>query len=188
VGLFKTKVEFLNLRVSNNAYNRAKLGNAVELMFNLFSSIGSVLLSIFGVGLLLALVPVLVATALELFGKMLRENGSKRAKTTRSLNVSYDTNNNHGRSLKNGDCVYNLTLVHECSGAIYSAHNVGHTSLVTTEGSEVRRCRGIILGKGADSSRVVLGALLGEEPKVSTTGSFELAMRHFVFVLSAWSI
>ena len=46
------------------------------------------LLGVFGEGLLLALVPVLIESALDLIAKMLSPNGSERSQTTRSLDIT----------------------------------------------------------------------------------------------------
>lgn len=41
----------------------------------------------------------------------------------------------------------------------------------------------IILGEGADTTRVVLGTLLGEEPKVTAARGFEFTVGHGEFAL-----
>ena len=46
------------------------------------------LLGVFGEGLLLALVPVLVKSALDLIAQVLSPNGSEGSKTTGSLDVT----------------------------------------------------------------------------------------------------
>jgi hypothetical protein len=53
-----------------------------------------VLLGVASESLLLALVPVLVEAALELVAQVLSPDSSERAETTRSLNVSDNTNGN----------------------------------------------------------------------------------------------
>lgn len=60
---------------------------------------------------------------------------------------------------------------------IQITNNVGHTSLVTHEGSQVNRLLGIILRIGLDTTTVLSGALTGEETQVTVTGSFVLAVR-----------
>ena len=177
VSLFETKVEFLDLRVSNHTNDGAKLGNAVELVLNVLSSVFLVLESVLGEGLLLGLVPVLVAATLELFAQMLCKDGSKSTKTIGSLHVSNDTDNHHRRSLEDGDSVHDFTLVHESTGTVHTADHVGHARLVAAKGSQVRRVGIGITGEGTDATRMVFRTLLGQEPKTSMARSFKLAMR-----------
>jgi len=179
VGLLDTKVKLLYLGVGDNTHNLAELGNTLKLSLNVLAVVLSVLLGVLGVSLTLALVPVLVATTLELFTQMLSENRGEGTKTTRSLNVTDNTHNNHGRSLKDGHCIDNLTLVHDGSRTVNATDDMGHTGLVGTEGGEMGRGRRIIvLGETADATRVVLGTLLGEVSQVTTTGGFEFTVRH----------
>jgi len=177
VSLLDAKIELPDLSVCNNTNNGAKLGDTVKLMLNVLSSVILVLLCVLSVGLLLTLVPVLVATTLELLRKMLSEDGGESPQTTRGLNVSDNSNNNHRRGLKNGYGVNNLLLVHEGTGTVNSTDNVGHTGLVSTECGKVGGGRRIlILGEGAYASLMTLGTLLGEESKISVTGGFELTV------------
>jgi hypothetical protein len=58
-------------------------------------------------------------------------------------------------------------------------NDVGHTSLVANEGSEVARCLGIsILRERSNATTVVLGSLLGKILERTVTGSFKFAVRH----------
>jgi hypothetical protein len=67
--------------------------------------------------------------------------------------------------------------VHEGSRTIDAADNVGHTGLVSTEGSEVRGIRSTVLGERSDATSVLLGTLLGEKSQVTPARSFELSVR-----------
>jgi hypothetical protein len=178
VSLLHTKVQLLDLSVCDDTYYRAELGDAVELMLNILSTI-LVLLRVLGESLLLGLEPVLVTTSLELLGKMLCKDGGQGAKTTRGLDVSHHSYDDHGRGLEDGDRVDDLALVHEGTGTVHSTNDVGHTSLVPTECGEVGSGGGVeVLGEGTDATGVVLGTLLGEESQVTGTGCFELTVRH----------
>jgi hypothetical protein len=176
VSLFDAKIEFLYLSVSNHTDNCTKLGNTVKFVLNILSTILLVLESVLAVSLLLGLVPVLVATTLVLFTQMLRKDGSKSTKTVRGLDVSNNTNNHHGRSFKDRDCIDDFTLVHESTGAVHTTDNMGHARLVAAKGREMRRVGIRIARKGTNAPRMVLGTLLGQEPKGSGARSFKLAM------------
>jgi len=178
VSLLETKVELLHLSVCNDTHDGAELGDAVELMLNVLGPIG-VLSSVLGEGLFLGLVPVLVTATLELLGKMLGKDGRKGAKASGGLDVSDHSDDHHGGSLEDGDGIDYLALVHEGTGTVDPADDVGHARLVSTEGGEVGSDGLVgVLGKGTDATRMVLGALLGEESQVTTTGGFELTVGH----------
>jgi hypothetical protein len=53
---------------------------------------------------------------------------------------------------------------------------MGHARLVAAKGREMRRVGIRIARKGTNASRMVLGTLLGQEPKGSGARSFKLAM------------
>jgi hypothetical protein len=182
--LLHTKVKFLNLCVCDNTYNGTELGNTGKFMLNVLSTISGVLGSILGVSLLLALVPVLVTTTLELIGKMLCEDGGEGTKSMGGLDVSNNSNNDHGWGLKDGDSINDFTLVHDGTRTVNSTNNVGHSSLVSTESGEVGSSRGIsVLGEGTDAAEMVLGTLLGGESHVTMAGSFELTVRHVCWLV-----
>ena len=165
VGLLDPEVELLDLGVGNDADDGAELLDPVELVLNVVTL---VLLGVLGEGLLLALEPVLVEPAPALVGEVLGEDAGEGPEATGGLDVSDDTDDDHGGGLDDGDGINNLLLVHKSSGAVDSADDVGHAGLVGAEGREVARGGGIrVLGEGADATGVVLRALLGEEPQVT---------------------
>jgi hypothetical protein len=56
---------------------------------------------------------------------------------------------------------------------------VGHTGLVTNEGSQRHRGGGVkVLGEGTHAASVVSGTLLGKELEGPMTGCFEFTVRH----------
>ena len=183
VSLLDTESKLLDLRVGNHTDNGAELGNAVKFVLNVLSTILLVLECVLGVSLFLGLVPVLVATTLELLTQMLRKDSSQSAESIGSLNVSDNTDNNHGRCLDDGNSVDNLSLVHEGTGAINTTDDVRHAGLVPAECSQMAVTAGSVLGEMANATLVVLGALLGQETQVTMSGSFELSVRP---VCSKW--
>lgn len=59
-----------------------------------------------------ALLPVLVEPTLTLIADVLSKDGLEATETTRSLHVSHDAHNDHGRSLYYSDCLDHLLFVH----------------------------------------------------------------------------
>lgn len=109
---------------------------------------------------------------------MLSKDSGQSSQSTWSLYVSYDTDDYHGWSFEDGDGIDYLTLVHECSWAVYTTDYVGHTCLVSTECGEVWSCGCVVvMGEGTNASKVALGTLLWEESKGSATWGFELTVR-----------
>ena len=177
VSLLQAQVELLDLRVGNHTDDRAELLDAVQLVFDILAAVLLVLGRVLGVGLLLALVPVLVAAALEFFRQVLGKDGGERAETIGRFDVTDDTNDDHGRRLDDGNGVDDFALVHESTGTVDAAHDVRHTGLVTAKGRQVGLVVGVILGEGTDATGMVLGTLLGQETQATVTGCFKLAMR-----------
>mmetsp|Transcript_11480 Transcript_11480/g.29051 ORF Transcript_11480/g.29051 Transcript_11480/m.29051 type:complete len:266 (+) Transcript_11480:1804-2601(+) len=178
VGLLQSKIELLDLGVGDNTNDGAELLDALELGINVLASVLGVLFGVLGKGLLLGAVPVLVHTTLELFVQMLGKDGSEGTKSLGGLDVSNNTDDDHGRGFDDGNGVNDLALVHEGTGTVDSTDNVGHTGLISTESGKVGSIRSVVLGEGSDLTRVLLGALLGQETQVTLSGCFELSVRH----------
>lgn len=69
--------------------------------------------------------------------------------------------------------------MHDGTGTVDAADDVGHTGLVGAEGGEVTGSgRIIVLGEGADATGVVLGSFLGEETERAAAGGFEFTVGH----------
>jgi hypothetical protein len=141
--------------------------------------LGSGLLGILGEGLALGAVPVLVETTLDLIGQVSGPDGGESAKTVRGGDVADDTDNNHWRGFQDGDSLDSLLLVKLGTRTFDFTNDVGHTSLVANEGSQVRRKGGIIAREGSNSTAVMLGTLLGQVLERTVTRSFVFSVRHF---------
>jgi len=179
VGNLLAKSQLLGLGVGQDADDRGVLLDALQLLSDNLR-LGSSLLGILGEGLALGAVPVLVETTLDLIGQVGGPDGGKSAKTVRGGDVTNDTDNNHRRGLQDGDGLNSLLLVELGTRTLDFTNDVGHTSLVADEGSQVRRKRGIIAREGSNSAAVMLGALLGQVLERTVTRSFVFSVRHFV--------
>lgn len=84
-----------DLGVGEDTDDRAVLLHALEVAGDALAAIFCVLLGVFGEGLLLAAVPVLVESPLELVGEMLSPDSSQRAQAAGSLDVANQANDNH---------------------------------------------------------------------------------------------
>lgn len=91
VGLLLLEGSLADLGVGEDTDDSAVLLDALELAGDGGAAVLSVLLGVLGEGLLLALVPVLVEATLNLVTQVLSPDGSERAETTGSLDVSDNT-------------------------------------------------------------------------------------------------
>jgi hypothetical protein len=179
MSLLDTKSKLLHLRMGNNTNNLAKLGDALQLLLNILAIVLRVLLGILGISLPLALVPVLVTTTLKLLTQMLGKDGGKSPQPTRGLEVADDSNNDHGRGLEDGNGIDDFAFVHDGSGTIDAADDVGHAGFIGAECGEVAGSGGVVVaGEGADAAVVVLGAFLGEKSQVAMARCLELSVGH----------
>jgi hypothetical protein len=101
--------------VGKDTDDGAVLGDALKLASDgrLGSRLG-VLLGVLGEGLFLRPVPVLVEATLDLVRKVLGPDGGEGAKSTGGLDVTDNTDDDHGGSLDDGGGLDNLALVHLC--------------------------------------------------------------------------
>jgi len=153
----------------------AVLADLGELGLNILRSI-DILLLVLGESLSLGSVPVLVKSSLHVIGQMGSPYSGQSAKTVGGLNVSNNTNDIHGWGLQDSDSLNSLLLVKLGSRSLNFTNNVGHSSLVTNEGSEVDRLAGIIAREGTNPASVVLSPLLGEELEGSVAWLLKFTM------------
>lgn len=91
VGLLLLEGSLADLGVGEDTDDSAVLLDALELAGDGGAAVLGVLLGVLGEGLLLALVPILVEATLNLVAQVLSPDGSERAETTGSLDVSDNT-------------------------------------------------------------------------------------------------
>jgi hypothetical protein len=174
-----SQLDLTDLGMGENTHNTTVLLDAVKLELNVLGLL-RVFLGILGESLSLGTVPVLVESALHLIGQMLSPHSGESAKTMRSLNISHNTNDSHGGSLKDSDSLDTVLLVdHLGTRTLNLTHHMGHTSLVSNESSQGGGGGGVkVLREGAHATSVVSGTLLGKVLERAMAGSFELTMRH----------
>ena len=179
VGHLLSQLHLADLGMCQHTHNSTVFLDAVQFELNVLGLLG-VLLSILSESLSLGAVPVLVESALDLIGQMLSPDGGQGAKTMGGLHVSNNTDHSHGRGLKDGDSLNTVLLVdHLGTGTLDLTHNMGHTSLVTNEGSHGHGGGGVkVLGERTHAASVVSGTLLGQKLQGSMAGCFELTVRH----------
>jgi len=112
VSLLLLKTSLSDLGVGENSDDSAVLSDPLQLSGDGSSRGLGVLLGVLGEGLLLGSVPVLVEPPLELIGKVLGPDGGEGSESSRGLDVTDDTDDDHGGSLDDGDGLNNLSLVH----------------------------------------------------------------------------
>jgi len=174
-----SQLNLADLGMGKHTHHTTVFLDTVKLEVDVLSLFG-VLLGVLGESLSLGAVPVLVESALDLIGQMLGPDGGQGAKTMGGLNISDNTDHSHGGSLQDGNSLDTVLLVdHLGTRTLDLTHNVGHTSLVTDEGSKGRRSGGVkVLGERTHAASVVSGTLLGKVLQGSMAGCFELTVRH----------
>jgi hypothetical protein len=181
VGLLLLEGGLSDLGVGQDTDDSAVLLNALELAGDGGTVVLGVLLGVLGESLLLALVPVLVESALDLVAQMLGPNGGEGSQASGSLDVSNKTNNDHRWGIDDSDSLNNLLLVGLGARSVEVTNDGGHTSLVTHSGGQVDGLLGVILGEGLDLSTVTSSALPGQVSQGAVAGSLKLSV---LFTLS----
>ena len=115
-------------------------------------------------------VPVLVESTKNLIVQETRPSSGKSTKTTGGLNVTNNTNNHHGGALQDGNCLNDFLLVDLGTDLVDLTDDVGHTSLVTQESSQVGLDSSAIAGEGLNLASESSSALSGEKAQGSVSG------------------
>ena len=95
MGLLLLERRFAHLGMSQDTDDGAVLLDAFEIAGDVLAAIFGVLLGVFGESLLLALVPVLVESSLDLFRQVFSPHSGQRAESARSFDVANQTHNHH---------------------------------------------------------------------------------------------
>ena len=169
--------ESLHLGRANSADHGTVFLNSVQIHFKGFFLV-VVLLGVLGEGFLLGVHPVLVKSTESIAVKFLGPNSGKSTESTGGIDVTDETNNGHGGSFDNSHGFDDFLLMELGTNAVDFTHDVGHTSLETSEGSEVASLLGIILGERSNATSVVSGSTSGGKTEVTMSGGFEFTVRH----------
>jgi len=137
------------------------------------------LLGVLGESLFLAAVPVLVEATLDFIGQVGSPDGSQCAETTRSLDVSDDTDDNERWGFDNGDGLDDLPLMHFGARAIKITDDMGHTGLVAKSGGKMDGFLWVILWEGFDLSAMASSSFPRKKSKRTVSWSLVLAVTHF---------
>ena len=175
MGLLLLEGRLADLGVGENTDDGAVLLDALEFAGDGGTAALGVLLGVLGEGLLLALVPVLVESALDFVAQVLSPHGGEGAETTGSLNITNKTNNDHlektqmlaiGTKPSGLHCSYwwciddrdglnNFLLVRLCARSVEVTNDRGHTGLVAHGSRQVDGLLGVILGEAIGIGEVV---------------------------------
>uniref|UniRef100_A0A3Q1CTU1 Uncharacterized protein n=1 Tax=Amphiprion ocellaris TaxID=80972 RepID=A0A3Q1CTU1_AMPOC len=134
------------------------------------------LLAVLAEGLLLALSPVFVKSALALVTEMLGKDGFQGTQTADGFNVSHNPHHDDRWSFDDGNRL-NLFPLHTEASTVNLPQGVGHPGLVSQEGGEVDGVAGVVFGPRSDPPTVLLAALVGQKPHVPVARCVEFTMR-----------
>ena len=177
VSLVLSETKLADLSGDDDTDNGAVLLNAGSVLGNWL--LGSLLISvgILGEGLLLGLGPVLVESSLHILVEVLGPDGGQSAETTWGHDVSNETNNFDGWGLNDRDGVYPISVDELLTlTTLLDLDNVGHTGLVSNEGSEMDLLGCVVLGEGSDATSVMSGTSHWQESLGSMSWMLKLSV------------
>jgi len=97
--------------VDEQSNDGALVFNSLQIGVDAVLLVTFVLEGILGEGLSLATVPVLVEAPLAFFGDVLGPDGGQRSESLCGINVSDNSDGDHGWSFEDGDCLDHFLLV-----------------------------------------------------------------------------
>lgn len=135
--LLSEVLEEVVLSVNDGSDNSAILLDSVELGFNSLGILGRFRL-VSGEGFSLGVDPVLVEPSKGSLVEVVGPDGGKGSKSSWSLDVSNQTNNLQRRGFNDGDGFNFLLLIEFSFGSVDISEDMGHSSLESSKGGEVR--------------------------------------------------
>jgi len=134
VGLLLGKVQLTDVGVGNDTDDLAVLLDGTQVSLNVLSTV-LVLLGILGERVLLGLVEVSVESSLDLLIQMLGPDGLQGSQASRSLDVTDNTDHEHGGGFDDGDGFDGFLLVELGPRLVDFTRDMCHAGLVAHEGS-----------------------------------------------------
>ena len=95
----------------NNSHNRAVLDDSIETSLNSLLLFLDVDLLDLGKGLFLGMHPVFIESSESVFVELVGPNSGESSESSRSFDVTDETNDDHGRSFDDGDGFDDFLLV-----------------------------------------------------------------------------
>jgi len=169
MGLLLAEANLADLSVSQDTDNLAVLGHACQLRLDILAILRTDALGITGVCLLLGAIPILVESTFYFIAEVSSPDSGKRAETTRSLNIANNTHNLQRRSFDDSDSLNSFFLVELGAWFVNLTKDMGHSSLVTQESSEVGRLGLIIFRKCSNSATEMGGPLARQKAQTPAT-------------------
>merc|ERR1719231_1255357 len=174
VRLFLAQFRLRDLGVHDGPNNLAVSLGALDFRghgsLGTLGSLGPALL-VLREGLLLALVPVLVETAIAFVAEVASKDRGEGTKPAGRLDVADEANDAHRWRLEDAHCLDDFLLVQFRPRLVNVADDVAHSSFEAAEGGEVRRFGGVVLGKAFDLPGVVPGSLPGKKSQIPSAVS-----------------
>jgi hypothetical protein len=148
VGLVLSETELADLGGDNDTDDAAVLDDAGNVLGDWLGGALLISVGILGEGLLLGLGPVLVESSLDILVEVLGPDGRESAESTWGHDVSNESNDLDGWGLNDRDGVYPVSVDELLSfTTLLDLDNVGHTGLVSNEGSEMDLLGWVVLGE-----------------------------------------
>jgi len=123
---------------TDNSYDRAVFFESLKSDFNGFLFL-FVFLGVFGESFFLTVEPVFVESSESVFVEFLSPDSGQSSESSRGIDISDQSDDNHGRGFDDGDSLDGFFLVQFGSWFFDFSQDVGHSGLEPSESCEVAR-------------------------------------------------
>lgn len=147
VVLLLSEVEFVHLGVGNDSDDGTVFLDSFEWDLDVLGGILGNSLLVLGEGLSLGGLPVLVESSQGVLVQLVGPDGGQGSQSSWGFDVSDDSDNNDGWGFDDGDGFDDFLLVQLGTWLINISDDMTHTSLESSEGSQVDWLLDIILGE-----------------------------------------
>jgi len=135
-----------------------------------------VLEGVLGEGLSLAAIPIFIEAPLAFFRDVLGPDSGQRSESLRSIDVSDNSDGDHGWCFKDSDGLDHFLLVKFRSRLFNLSNDVSATGLVAHESGQMWLLRVVILGKALDFSFASVCPLFWQKTERTTSWCFKFSV------------